>query len=116
LWELQYGLCPTNAADATANPDNDPHDNRQEYDADTDPTNPASFFHVAALSNLPPWAVYFDSSSSRWYTLQWRTNLLAGGWSDVPSQTNVPGTGGRASLTGGSDATNRFYRLKVTRP
>ncbi len=116
-WALKYGLNPTNAATATNNADGDAFNNLQEYIADTDPTNPASYFHVTAVSNLPPWTVYFLSSTGRLYTLNAITNLVSGVW------TNVPGAGPRLGA-GGADTmrdTNMppkgpFYRLKVTLP
>jgi len=43
--------------------------NWQEYVADTDPTNIVSYFRITAISNLPPWRVYFESSANRRYTL-----------------------------------------------
>lgn len=42
-WELKYGLDPMNSSDAALDKDSDGYTNLQEYNADTDPTNPASF-------------------------------------------------------------------------
>ena len=39
-WEIQYGLNPSNSKDASQDKDIDGFTNREEYDADTDPTNP----------------------------------------------------------------------------
>jgi hypothetical protein len=97
--------------------DSDAFNNGQEYIADTDPTNPASYFHAFAASNLPPWTVYFLSSSGRVYTLNCCSNLVSAVW------TNVPGAGLRLGA-GGADSmqdTNLspkglFYRLKVELP
>jgi len=97
--------------------DGDGLSNWQEYIADTDPTNPASYFHVTAVSNLPPWTVYFQSSTGRMYTLNGISNLVSGVW------TNVPGAGPRLGA-GGPDSmqdTNvppkgPFYRLGVALP
>jgi predicted outer membrane repeat protein len=116
-WEQDHGLDPTDPSDASANPDNDPFNNRDEHTADTDPTNAASYFHVAAISNLPPPTVSFLSSSNRKYTLHGLTNLVLGVW------TNVPGAGPRAGK-GGADsmqdtnvpAKGPFYRLTVDLP
>lgn len=85
----------------------------QEYVADTVPTNPASYFRIVAISNLPPAAVYYPSSARRFYTLEWRTDLLAGGWTNVPSRTGIPGTGGLDSLQDTTSALQRFYRVEV---
>ena len=97
--------------------DSDGLSNYQEYIADTDPTNPASYFHVITVSNLPPWTVYFVSNTGRIYTLNGSSNLVTSVW------TNVPGAGPRLGA-GGADTmqdTNKppkgpFYRLKVQMP
>jgi hypothetical protein len=41
-WEIQYGLDPKDATDATEDPDNDGFNNLQEYQWDTDPKDPSS--------------------------------------------------------------------------
>jgi hypothetical protein len=84
-----------------------------EYVADTNPTNPASYFQVAVISNLPLVTVCFTSSSRRYYTLQQRADLLAGDWTNVIAQTDIPGAGGPDSLQDTTVATQRFYRVAV---
>lgn len=116
-WELDHGFNPVDPADALTNPDADGFNNLQEYIADTDRTNPASYFRITAVSNLPPWTVYFVSSTARTYKLYGCTNLASGTW------TNVPGAGPRAGA-GGADsmhdtnwpAKGPFYRVKVNLP
>ena len=85
----------------------------QDYVADTDPTNPTSYFRIAAISNLPSATVYFPSSSRRYYTLERRDNLLVGDWTNVPTQTVIPGGGGLDSLQDTTVATQQFYRVQV---
>jgi subtilisin family serine protease len=48
-WEVRYGLRPTDAADALADPDNDTYRNRAEFRTATDPTNAAS------AATVGPW-------------------------------------------------------------
>src|SRR6185503_5346912 len=45
-WEIQYGLNPTNAADANLDLDGDGMSNRQEYIAGTDPTQTNSALRI----------------------------------------------------------------------
>ena len=85
----------------------------QEYVADTDPTDEASYFHIAAISNLPPARVFFASSANRVYTLQQRDDLLAGSWTNIPAQVNIQGSGGLTWLQDTGVATGRFYRIKA---
>lgn len=45
------------------------------------------------------------------YSLEARTNMVLGDWQTVPGQTNVPGTGGTVTLTGGTATEQGFYRV-----
>ncbi len=112
-WEHGYGLNPTNATDAAQNPDADPHTNLEEYLADTNPTNDLSYLRIVALSNLPPWTVYFwPSSWRRFYTLESSTNLTTTAWSNVADQVRVPGRSiGTQSLSDTNSGGLRFYRV-----
>jgi len=120
-WTWQYRLNPTDPGVAAGNPDNDPHTTLQEWVADTNPTNALSYFRIAGISNGPPVAVHFLSSSNRQYTLSCATNLAGNGpdiiWSNVSGQVNVPGTGATRALTD-TNAPNRqkFYRVGVRVP
>jgi len=120
LWLDQYSLV-TNAnyvaADLT-DTDKDGYTAWQEYVADTNPTNAASLLRIVAVSNLPPWKIYFEGSSTgRQYTLSWTTNLFSGSWTNDPSQLPVWGHGGIDVLTDtNTSAKARFYRLEVTIP
>jgi hypothetical protein len=85
----------------------------QEYVADTDPTNAASYFRITAMDNPPLAKVHFPSSSSRYYTLQRRQDLLTGSWTNVTGQTGIQGAGGLDSLHETEDAEQQFYRVEV---
>ena len=116
-WEIAYGLNPVDPADQNGNPDNDPLNNLQEFIADTDPNDSNDWFCVTNLSSNVPPELYFKSSSNRLYTLQGKTNLMSGVW------TNIPGVGPRAG-NGGTDwmadtnttGKSMYYRLKVKLP
>jgi T5SS/PEP-CTERM-associated repeat protein len=96
--------------------DGDGSSNWQEYVADTDPTNAASYFRVTAISNLPPLRVYFLSSSNRQYTLQCNTNLVTGVWTNIPGQGPRDGAGGPDWMQDTNFAPARFYRMNVSLP
>jgi hypothetical protein len=102
----------------TTDSDNDGMTDSAEWIAVTDPTNAASYFRVAAISNLPPFRVYFPSSTGRVYALQGCTNLLPSNpWFVVGGESNKTGNGGTFWLTDtNAAATNRFYRLSVQMP
>jgi hypothetical protein len=115
-WTHQHGLNPTAPTVAAGNPDQDAHTTFQEWQADTDPTNAHSCFRIEAIAHGPPVAVQFLSSSNRVYTLCSATNLTEGGWSDVPGQADVPGTGSLHSLSDANAGPAQFYRVRVRVP
>ena len=96
--------------------DGDSMSNIDEWVADTDVTNPASYFCVTVLSNTSPLTVQFLSSADRIYTLYWCSNLVADDWTNLPDQTDVPGKGGQDYLTDTNSPNSRSYRLSVGYP
>ena len=117
-WTRQYGFNPLDPNVATGNADNDPHNNLQEWIADTNPTNALSFFRLSGISNGPPISVLFPSSLNRRYTLSYTTNLVDPvTWTNVPGQTAVPGTGATTTLTDSAPSPpEKFYRVDVAVP
>jgi hypothetical protein len=121
LWTWEHFGHLTGLADdlsrATDSADGTGRNNLYKYAADLDPTNPLSYFQIAAISNLPPNRfVRFQSSSNRVYGLKWSTNLVSGSWLDVADQTNVWGNGTLMSLGDTNPATLRFYKVDVKAP
>jgi uncharacterized repeat protein (TIGR03803 family) len=118
-WLTQHGLT-TNRTPAQAEQDDSDGDgvpNWQEYLADTDPTNASSCFKILAISNLPPWTVYFGSSTARVYTLEGSTNLALGnaGFHAIGT-TNIFGLNQILELPGSSTKTQFFYRVRAQLP
>jgi hypothetical protein len=114
VWELRYGLDPSDSSDASDRSDSDPHDNGQEFLADTDPTDSNDYFRITAVSNNSPVAVFFSASSNRSYSLLGRPTLMTDNWSLITSNR---GAGGADSLTDTNDPSKGpFYRLGVGLP
>jgi hypothetical protein len=118
-WWDRYGI-PSGERLAAGNPDSDPDNNYEEYVADTDPTNSASYF-VYEVTNMtgrgtlqllvgPP------TTNSRIYDAYYNTNLVTGPW--TPYNFNVQGAADGSSffLTVTNDAAGRFYRTGVKVP
>jgi hypothetical protein len=92
--------------------------------ADATTTNTVVFLEtMASIAVKPwpgtgcdnPWTVCFSSSTNRRYTFYYATNLTFGVWTNIPSQTGVPGSGGMDTLTDpASTDIQRFYRLGVS--
>ena len=115
-WEAKYYGGTTNA-----NPDalaaNGVNTVREAYIADLNPTNPASFFRITAISNQSPWTVYFEASADRAYTLLGVSNLVSGVWTNVPGAGPRPGTGGADTLRDTNvPPKGPFYKLQVELP
>lgn len=115
-WQFQYfGLDNTNAL-ASADPDGDGQNNLMEFTTGTAPTNATSGFDVrispgngSGKMNIS----FYPASTVRSYTIQARTNLLYGQWSDVVT-VNGESNGVEQTIEDMS-ATNRttFYRTVI---
>jgi hypothetical protein len=104
-WCQSFGLSPSDPQMANEDPDHDGQNNLQEYLADTDPTDPNSFFHILGISQ-----------ASRDRTVTW-SNAFNPGVVTVMTATNVEGpwhprenyfttnSTGQASINLVSDAT-----------
>lgn len=116
-WEDDYGLDPTNPADASGNLDGDPSDNAGEHDADTDPLDPLDWFRIVSVDKPPHFTVHFESSADRFYTLERSPNLQDGTWTPVPGIAPRMGSGGTDSMQDPNEPdAGPFYRLKVELP
>ncbi|MBN1268252.1 MAG: right-handed parallel beta-helix repeat-containing protein, partial [Kiritimatiellae bacterium] len=116
-WELAYDLDPTDPSDLSDNNDGDAHDNISEWIALTDPTDSNDFFRIGGGAYANSFAVWFECSTARIYSLEYRPSLLTGDWSAVSGATNVWGlAAGTLSLTDGEDTALRYYRVGVSLP
>lgn len=116
-WEKAYTNSATNLS-ASADSDGDGFSNLQEYLADTNPTNPASFFEMSGFLAEAGQTVYFSGSTARQYQVFCTTNNLADTnpvW--VAAHTNlIWGTGTNSSITITNAGSKAFYRLKAILP
>jgi hypothetical protein len=112
-WLVGYGL---NTETGDLYDDGDGMQSWQEYIADTNPTNRNDCFKITVYSNNPPRAVGFKASGQRMYSLQTRSNLVTGSWTDIPTQIRLPGIGGPMVMTDTNVSPSRFYRVKVEVP
>jgi hypothetical protein len=80
-WEGRYGMNTNHAADAIQDFDGDGLDNREEYEAGTDPTNALSLLRLEAQVAEPGRTrLRFFAISNRVYGVEWKESLLAGQW------------------------------------
>jgi hypothetical protein len=112
-WLQQYGL-PTDGSADLADADSDGLNTSQEWVADTNPTNAASYLHLTINSNSLPVTVAIASSAARLYTLLSCTNLTPSSvWMSVSGQTDLPGNGGALTLADTNAPPTGFYRVSV---
>jgi hypothetical protein len=114
-WQVQYYGIGNPLAVPTAIAANG-RDNLYDYTAALVPTNPASRFIITSITGLASRQVSFDPSSpERLYTLEYRTDLTEGAWSNVTGSVLLPGGSGWLADTNAA-AGQRFYRLNVVVP
>jgi hypothetical protein len=59
----------------------------------------------------------FTSATGRVYTLEFVDEPIGGVWMDLPSQTDIPGTGGLQTLSDPNPTPPlRLYRITVSAP
>lgn len=118
-FEDDYGLNAADPADASANPDDDPYTNVEEYTLDFDPGVSNGYFRVTSITSptVPTPTIAFDSSPSRVYTLIGCADLSSGVWAPVTGAGPRPGVGGADALSDTNvPPQGPFYRVRVAVP
>jgi len=87
--------------------DEDGHTSFEEYEADTNPTNPASFFRIGCKNGN----FTMDSSTNCEYMVYASTNLV--NW--VVEEENLSGTGGEMIIGTSTNPPCGFYKASVKR-
>jgi hypothetical protein len=114
-WEL-WNFGTTTQTVGAVDSDLDGMTNAQEYIADTDPVNNASFFPALTIGHSPTGIVLGidPTSTERLYHIDRKTNLLEEAWTP---ETNAPGNSGAWTHdVPVNDGTRMFYRSRVTLP
>jgi hypothetical protein len=117
-WLRSHNL-PLSASSDDVDADGDGLSNRQEWLADTCPTNRNSTFRadIDFHLGLESYVTFsFTGSTNRLYSLYYTTNLSAPNWHFVVGQETVQGSGGSQSVKDTNSSSIRFYRLEVTMP
>lgn len=110
LHEQAIGMNTNNAADALEDLDGDGLRNRDEFQAGTDPTDPASHLRVELEAGAPPAVVQFAAISNRTYSVEFTDGFNGGPWFKLTDV--VAGTTNRVqTIPDPTWSTNRFYRV-----
>lgn len=116
LWELQFGLNPTNAADALLDSDGDFVVNRWEYIADTLPTSSDSVLTLSLQTESNGIELVADTSTGRLYTVEWAEQPVSTNWMVLPGFDEISGQGPEMLFLDTETQPRRTYRLEVTLP
>lgn len=112
-WEQRYFGNLTNTA--AGDNDGDRSSNLDEYIADTNPTNAASFFAIESFARTAGREVQILSTNSRYYSVDYLPDMIAGDtWSNL--QSGVAGSNGLLSIMDTNEAVRRMYRARVNLP
>ena len=116
-WQIQFFGDGNREAKPENDPDQDGQDNRTEYLAGTDPTDPGSLLRLFFSTDSPPGTRLMQFSPflpNRQYRLE-SSFSLDSGWTESPgSATEAPTPGhGMISDQSGPDQ-RKFYRLKIS--
>ena len=87
----------------------------RKFVMDVDPTVPGNYLRITSISTDggETDVAFTPTSTLRSYTLIRRDDLMAGGWSDVVGQIDVPGTGAEQTLTDDEPASTLLYSVEV---
>ncbi len=101
------------------NPDGDRNDNRFEFLAGVDPTDPVSFFsvavdHDASLGEAD--IVFSPRFTDRSYRVMGSTLLTTADWTEVTGGTVSDNGDGRTVTDPNAAGSEKFYRIEITRP
>jgi hypothetical protein len=115
-WRLRYfGTVYNVLSQADADADGDGANNRQEYVAGTDPTDPSSVLRVstdqAVAQQSQDCVVHWPSVAGKHYIIERSASLFGSNW--IPVSTNA-GSGTDMEFHDTSGGAVRFYRVHVT--
>ena len=111
-WEIAHGLNPNDPADAPLDTDGDGLTNLQEYLAGIDPRDPQSNLRVVFEQMAGGvFKIRFDGVAGKSYTVQYRSDMIAGVWIDLHDFT--PSISGPVDFddTTGVGQNEGFYRV-----
>jgi len=96
--------------------DGDGMPDADEVIADTNPSDSNSIWQLSVIQISSPVQIVFQSSTGRFYTLQYSDQLMGGSWNDVAGQSLLPGDGLIQMVTDTNLPAERYYRVQVSVP
>lgn len=119
-WETLFGLNPDNGNDGNGDADGDGKTNREEYIADTNPTNTVSALRIEGITAIDgTLQIAFDASTNRQYQVLVKEGSITNEWlyDGFPFRGRNQTTSIEpASAEPAAVSTTRFYRVMVIPP
>jgi hypothetical protein len=115
-WEFENGTL-VNVPDADEDPDGDGQTNWREMLAGTHPNNAADVLKIRSATALPSGLhLEFQAVSNRTYTVEFKTNLVSGAWSNLVVVPGAPASRTVTVTNAWPAGATWFYRLSVGNP
>jgi hypothetical protein len=120
-WQIQYfGLPPNTDAAPTADPSGTGQNNLFKYIAGLNPTNASSIFsfHIRSIAEEPGVTeLHFTPRlPDRLYEILYITNFNNAAWISLPALEIVDNDTTQTVTVRNPPDTNRFYRIRITKP
>jgi len=115
-WEIQFGLDPTNPADAALDADGDSSTNASEYVAGTNPRDAESVLRIRGISRSAsgPMEFSFQAVARKTYQVETRPAIDGGGWTTTRTVPASPqATQVIVPIPSGPNDEPQFFRLRV---
>jgi hypothetical protein len=124
-WRQEYfggtGTTTDALSCATCGTEGTGQNNLFKYIAGLDPTNPASIFmlKIAKVTGQPTQKnlLFSPIATGRTYTVEFRTNLVSGGYSALPDFSGPQTNGNQVTITDlTATQSSKFYRVRISLP
>jgi uncharacterized repeat protein (TIGR03806 family) len=113
-WRLaEFGSSSSSEGTASSDPDGDGQTNEQEFIANTDPRNPASFLTSTLSVDGTTITLTFNVPEGRSAWIETSSDLNAWTLWDIPGNNGLPLASGPVSFSGPASGAKQFFRLRL---
>jgi uncharacterized repeat protein (TIGR03806 family) len=113
-WRLaEFGSSSSSEGTASSDPDGDGQTNEQEFVANTDPRNPASFLTSTLSVDGTTITLTFNVPEGRSAWIETSSDLNAWTLWDIPGNNGLPLASGPVSFSGAASGAKQFFRLRL---
>jgi uncharacterized repeat protein (TIGR03806 family) len=109
----EFGSSSSSEGTASSDPDGDGQTNEQEFVANTDPLNPASFLTSTLSVDGTTITLTFNVPEGRSAWIETSSDLNAWTLWDIPGNNGLPLASGPVSFSGAASGAKQFFRLRL---